>query len=173
MPIAFWASAAAVALAACGAPAVVTPASPASPPAAADPETTARSQVEVRIASGVNVKLDLDLDESVAVGANVKDVKVIGETDKAVVLMDTYASLPGGMSYCQAGEESFLRVVSLSSSEPYETLRIKAASCRQNIELASPGVEWDASRSILRVQWLSGPASPAIPATLTLQLGAQ
>lgn len=49
--------------------------------------------------------------------------------------------------------------------------RIKLASCRQNIELGSPGLEWRPESSTLDIEWLSGPTKPGEPAELTLRIG--
>jgi hypothetical protein len=57
--------------------------------------------------------------------------------DSILIVVDAYYSIPGGMSYCQAGQESFLRVVSFSGKHPVETYRVKLESCRDNIELVS------------------------------------
>jgi hypothetical protein len=103
-------------------------------------------------------KLTLERDDTVAAGAAPDNLRVVGEVRKsAVVLVDTYPSKPGGLSYCQAGEERFLRVISLEG-KLRETLRVKLASCRQNIELASPGIEWNAETSTLSIHWLLGPS---------------
>jgi hypothetical protein len=75
----------------------------------------------------------------------------------AIVLVDRYASIPGGLSLCQAGVEEFLRVVSVAGGRPTETFVVKVASCRDNIELAEPGLVWDGPASTLRIDWLTGP----------------
>ena len=89
----------------------------------------------------------------------------------AVVIVDTYASKPGGMSYCQAGEERFLRVVALGQSPLTETSKIKIASCHENIELASQGVEWRADSSLVRIHWLTPPKPGAANEARSLRIG--
>lgn len=175
MPIAFWGSALALALAGCasGGAAPVAPESAnigVGNGANISPE---RSELEVRTPSGVSHRVHVELDDAVAPGASPIDVRVIAENDRLLVIVDTYASRSGGMSYCRAGEESFLRVLSLTTGTPLETMRLKVSSCRYNIELGSPGIVWDASRSTLHVAWLSGPASPSSPAELTFHIGGQ
>ena len=54
---------------------------------------------------------------------------------------------------------------------PEETLRIKLASCRQNIELTDPGVEWLEASSTLSVHWLLGPSTRAQAEGMTLRIG--
>jgi len=54
----------------------------------------------------------------------------------------------------QAGTEEFLRVISIHAA-PRETLHLKISSCRENIELADPGVQWDESKHVLLVTWLT------------------
>jgi len=106
--------------------------------------------------------------------ATPSNVQLVAEvTGTTLVVVDTYPSLPGGLAYCQAGEERFLRVIALAPAGPEEMLRIKLASCRQNIELTDPGVEWLESSSTLRVHWLLGPSSRAQPEELTLRIGAR
>lgn len=72
--------------------------------------------------------------------------------------------------YCQAGEERFLRILRLEASGPQETLRLKLASCWQEIELREPGVEWSSGDATLRVHWLFGPSRQLKPEELTLRL---
>jgi hypothetical protein len=74
------------------------------------------------------------------------------------------------MSYCQAGEELFLRVVSVSAATALETSTTKIASCRDNLELGDRGVEWDPATSTIRIHWLSGPEQK--PEVRTLRIGA-
>jgi hypothetical protein len=63
-------------------------------------------------------------------------------SSRPVVLVDSYPSIPGGLSMCQAGEERFLRVVASTGGKAEETFRLKVASCRENLELAAPALEW-------------------------------
>jgi hypothetical protein len=116
---------------------------------------------------GHSSQLCLRRDDTVASNANAS-VKLIAELPKVLILTDTYPSVPGGMSYCQAGEEVFLRVISLSGKHARETYHEKLASCRQNIELADPGVTWAAESGTLTVHWLSGPKQKGSSETKTL-----
>jgi hypothetical protein len=75
----------------------------------------------------------------------------------ALVVVDTYASKAGGMHLCQAGEESFLRVIRTAQSSATETFHEKLESCRDNIELASPGLQFAPETRTLEVNWLSAP----------------
>ena len=105
------------------------------------------------------------------------DLKLIAEIPgSAILLSDTYLSLPGGLSYCQSGEEQFLRVITTSGKRPVESYHVKLASCRDGIELASPGLTWSAPARTLAIQWLStAPASggPGQPKTVNLTIDAQ
>lgn len=99
----------------------------------------------------------LQRDDTIARNATPRSVKLIAEIpNTALILTDTYPSIPGGMSFCQAGEEIFLRVISLKGKRAKETYHQKLGSCRQNIELADPGITWSAESGTLTVQWLSG-----------------
>ena len=171
---AFWVSAGLAALSACGpSRATLPPANAASePPHPPSPAVQVDSRkIEIRTKSGATYSASLDVDGTVAAGAAPTDVKVIAELVDTLLIVDTYNSLPGGMSYCQAGEESFLRVVSTASGVPEETTRVKLNSCRQNIELGSPGLEWQPDSSTLQLRWLSGPGTRGVPAELTLRIG--
>jgi hypothetical protein len=100
----------------------------------------------------------LERDTTVAESAPPVALRIIGEIPgAAIVLSDTYRSLPGGLSYCQAGKEQFLRVISVAHRRPEETIRLKTSSCRENIELASPGIEWQPETATLTIHWLMGP----------------
>jgi hypothetical protein len=96
-------------------------------------------------------------DTSIAPQSKPNTVVVVGEVKNAVILVDTYPSIAGGMGFCQAGEEQFIRIISFAAKAPAETWRLKIASCRENLDLASPGVEWLAEPATLNLHWLSGP----------------
>jgi len=74
------------------------------------------------------------------------------------------------MSFCQAGEERFLRIILISKKPPVEKRRIKLSSCRDNIEMASPGIEWLPESSILRINWLQGPDTNGVSEERVLQI---
>lgn len=92
-------------------------------------------------------------DSTVSAASELADVKLVGRVGEAIVLLDTYASQPGPMSMCQAGEERWLRVMSLKTT--FEQLRVKFASCRDDIEPDSPG--YNLVDGVLELRWLSGP----------------
>ena len=132
----------------------------------------AKTRLEIRTPAGTRHVLWLKRDATVSATARPTAVEVIGEVKgAAVVLVDTYPSLPGGMSYCQAGEERFLRVVSILKNPPRETFRVKVASCRDNIELAAPGIEWLPGAATLRLRWLPGAAPKGLAEERTLVIG--
>lgn len=87
-------------------------------------------------------------------------------SNNTLLIQDTYASRPGPLSMCQAGEETFLRVIQLAPLK--EILRLKLASCRENIELASSGLEWQPDTATLKIHWLSNPNSTAQEKTLQI-----
>ena len=131
-----------------------------------------RTRFEIR--SGVKLlgSITVDRDSTVASDAAPSKASVVGEVaGVAVVIVDTYASKPGGMSYCQAGEEQFLRVVAVGQSPLTETSKTKIASCHENIELASQGVEWRADSSLVRIHWLTGPTPRGTSETRLLRIG--
>ena len=103
-------------------------------------------------------RVAVSLDESVALDSN-PELKLIGQASTNVLIVtDSYYSRPGSMSYCKAGKEEFLRVLTLGSS-PRQTLHVKLQSCRGNIELTEPGVIWNRASGILEINWLGNPSA--------------
>lgn len=110
---------------------------------------------------GHKYKLSLQRDHDVAVRNALIGVELAKALDdETVAVIDTYNSLPGGAHYCQAGEERFLRVISLAHKPAQVMWSLKIASCRQNLELAEPGLVWHDGPASLTIVWLSGPSAP-------------
>jgi hypothetical protein len=129
------------------------------------------AKLDIRMRDGTALSVPISMDATVSANAAPKSVKVIGEIKRAaIVVVDTYPSKPGGMSLCQAGEEQFVRVLTLKP--PRETAHIKLASCRDNLELASPGLAWIAESQVLKIDWLMGPAKSGKPETRTIRIDA-
>ena len=182
MRIACWASVAALlALAGCtgdaGGDVAERPArdtatsAPAATPGAM-PTVTARTEdgatrLDIRTAAGATHTLTVTRDSTVAPTAEPSPPALVGTLgDSVLVLSDTYASIPGGMSFCQAGEERFLRVIALTSGGARESHQTKLASCRTEIELAEEGLTWNPDSALVRVHWLTGPAGSTEVRTL-------
>ena len=128
--------------------------------------------LDFKLPTGKHYRVAITRDDTVSKNAKPKKIKIIGvKNDVAVVLVDTYHSIPGGMSYCQAGSESFLRVISIASKQPVETFHTKLESCLDNVELASPGIKWLPGSSQLVIHWLQGPEKSGHPETRTLRIG--
>jgi hypothetical protein len=124
--------------------------------------------------TGTSASVAVARDSTVATTAAPVDASIAGEVPgTALLVIDSYASIAGGMSYCQAGEERFLRVISIATTPPTETYRVKLASCRDNIELASDSVAWNAASSELRIHWLSGPNAAHSPESKTVRIDAK
>jgi hypothetical protein len=118
--------------------------------------------------------LRVERDATVAPDKAPSSLKLVAEIPgSALILVDTYPSIPGGISYCQAGEESFLRVLTISGKHPVESYRTKLESCRDNIELASPGLRWSPETKTLDIHWLSGPGNVGKPENRTLKIAAE
>ncbi len=131
----------------------------------------ARTVFSIPKATGRTGRLYVERDATVAEGANPTSVKLVAEIPgAALILVDTYPSILGAMSYCQAGQEAFLRVVAISSKRPVETYHIKLESCRDNIELASPGLNWTPETKTLDIHWLSAPGGAGKPENRTLKI---
>jgi hypothetical protein len=117
-----------------------------------------RTLVELRPAkkSAAKTQVLLPRDETVAPASPVQAFELLAEKPSGVyVVTDRYASRPGPMSYCQAGQEQFVRVLvqsrGLQSSGLRQTFSVKVLSCRSNLELGPAGLSWDNTSSILTV----------------------
>jgi hypothetical protein len=172
MRIAFGVSAAYGLLVACGGPrsAAVSPTPDGStdPPGAKPvPSQPVARRIEVQATSGTRHMLDVQVDATVSPESTPTDVQVVSETKGALIIVDTYASIKGGLSYCQAGEERFLRVVSLAQPTPEETLRVKLASLARHAACAKPvssSGRWEERRRARhRVAARAGPNQPPSP----------
>jgi len=114
-------------------------------------KTRLNMQTPKRLRSSINLKRDQTISPKIAPSK----LTIIGDINGAVIIfIDAYPSIPGGMSYCQAGEEKFLRIVSFSKRIAIETSLVKLESCRENIELASPGIERHPESLKLNIHWL-------------------
>jgi hypothetical protein len=112
-----------------------------------------RTLVELRPAkkSAAKTQVLLPRDETVAPASPVQAFELLAEKPSGVyVVTDRYASRPGPMSYCQAGQEQFVRVLARSRGLR-ETFSLKVLSCRSNLELGPAGLSWDNTSSILTV----------------------
>ncbi|MGP8247815.1 MAG: hypothetical protein ACLQVN_25290 [Bryobacteraceae bacterium] len=128
-----------------------------------------KTRFAIRTKQGRRYQVSVARDGTVAPRTSPSEVKLVADLKGAAwILTDTYASIPGGMSYCQAGEERFLRVLGIAHGSARETLQVKLASCRDNIELADPGIEWNAETNTLRIHWLSAPKGQPNERTIRL-----
>jgi hypothetical protein len=120
---------------------------------------------------GSILSVNLSRDRQVAPFARVLGAEAVGAIqDRVFIITDSYPSRPGGLSYCRAGEEQFLRVLAVIRHRLRETLRLKLASCRDNVELASNGLQWAPDNSTLSVHWLSAPGNEQRQATQEYQI---
>jgi hypothetical protein len=133
----------------------------------------ANTILSISTTTGHHYQLQLARDSTVAPAVPPRSLQILGQVaSKLIILTDAYPSIPGGMSYCQAGEEKFLRVIRLSAASAVEKYRTKLESCRQNLELATPGVEWRSTSRTLTVHWLSGPGGIGQAQTLMINIHA-
>jgi hypothetical protein len=129
-----------------------------------------RTRLDILTSAGARHTLTVTRDSTVAPTTDPTRTEVVGTLgDSVLVLIDDYPSIPGGMSFCQAGEERFLRVIALSGSGARERYQAKLASCRTELELADPGLTWRPDSSLLRIDWLAGPTGGG--ETRTLRIG--
>jgi hypothetical protein len=144
----------------------------AAPDSIPNSRESSTSRLEIHTQEGKRYVLRVLRDSTVPSKAQPSEVRVVGELrGSAIIVVDSYRSKPGGMSYCQAGHERFLRIVTVLSKPPQETFRVKIESCRENIELASPGIEWSPESSTLRIHWLLGPSGKGTPEERTVRIG--
>lgn len=131
-----------------------------------------KTTLSITTTEGKHYKIDLSRDSNVAKNAAPRALSLIGQLDASVlILTDSYPSIAGGLEYCEAGEEKFLRVISLARKEAVQTYHTKLESCRQNITLADPGVEWDADQQTLAIHWASSRKGVAMPDSRKLKIG--
>jgi len=117
-----------------------------------------KTRLSIHTAKGKRYVLRVTRDATVAPNARPSKLQLIGEiAGTALILTDTYPSRALGMSMCQAGEETFVRVIGLRPSGAHEPFHIKVSSCRDNLELAEPGLVWSAQTGTLTIHWLTGP----------------
>jgi uncharacterized short protein YbdD (DUF466 family) len=116
-----------------------------------------RTRLDIRVKGGKRYVMLVKRDPYVLFSDDAERVKVVGYIkDTAVILLDTYQSKPNGTSNCQAGEEQFLRIISIKGSQPVETFKMKTSSCYENIEMNTDGeqdggIEWLPELSTLRI----------------------
>jgi hypothetical protein len=121
--------------------------------------------------AGASRSIQVARDSTVSPSAAPLGAAVAGEIPGTVlVVVDSYPSIPGGMSYCQSGVERFLRVLSIAPSQPVETYRIKLASCLGNTELGADSTAWNPDASELRISWLAGPNGGHAPESKRLHI---
>lgn len=128
-----------------------------------------KTRLDIRMPGGKVQSLPLKADASVNPKNPSGSVELVASiANKTLLIQDNRASRPGPLSMCQAGQESFLRVIQLAPLK--EILTLKLASCRDNMELATPGLTWQADTASLKINWLSGPDHTT--QEKTLQVGA-
>jgi hypothetical protein len=131
-----------------------------------------RTRFEIDSKDGKRYVATVDRDATVSPKTEPSKVELIGEVpNKSLILSDSYVSAPLGMHYCQAGEERFLRIFTLTNGGARQTLKLKLASCRENIELADPGLEWNPGSEVLQIHWLQGPSNKGEMENRTIRIG--
>ena len=166
----FWARG--LALAALAAPSAGCTPAPIGP-ATLSASTTqqGRTQLEAHAPDGRTYVGTLDRDAFVLAAAEPTETQLVGQAGSALIIADEYPSAPLGMRFCQAGQERFLRVLKAERDSLRQTYEVKLESCRQNIELQSPGLTWEPSTRRLTVNWLMGPNGKS-PESLRLEVQA-
>lgn len=143
-----------------------------SNPAAVRTAAKSWAPLEVQSPSGTHYSVWVVRDASIPVGATPDNIEVVAEIGKrGLIFIDSYPSISGGMSYCQAGRERFLRIASIARKLAVETFHVKLESCRDDIELASAGIEWLPESATLRIHWLQGPAGLGTPEVRSIHIG--
>jgi hypothetical protein len=116
-----------------------------------------RTTFLITTSAGKHYRIRLPRDSNVARGTPPRQVALVGQLDPDVIILtDSYPSIPGGLEYCEAGEEKFLRVISLAAGSALQTYHVKLESCRQNVQLATSGLDWQPEARTLSIHWTSG-----------------
>ena len=142
------------------------------------PTTRLLLPVSAQSASAVKRSpLVLPVDATVVPSSVPVAARLVGEVPgEALIVTDAHASRPGGMGLCQSGTERFLRVLRTDQGGggggAKETYRVKLESCRDDIELATPGLDWQPATGTLRIEWLQGPGVKGVAETRLLRIGA-
>lgn len=111
------------------------------------------TRVEIRPSkrAATQAQILLPRDETIAPASPVQSFELLGQKPSGVfVITDRYASRPGPMSYCQSGQEQFVRVLKRSRGLR-QTFSLKVQSCRSNLELGPAGLSWDNASSTLTI----------------------
>ena len=128
--------------------------------------------LQVRSPSGTSYNVWVTRDASIPAGSTPDNIEFIaGIGRRVIVFIDSYPSISGGMSYCQAGQERFLRIASIARKLAVEIFHVKVESCRDNIELASHGIEWRPESETLSIHWLQGPDGSGKPEVRSIHIG--
>jgi hypothetical protein len=99
-------------------------------------------------------------DPDVDSGSPVLRAELVGEkAGKVYIVTNSYRSRPGPMSYCQSGEERYIRVL-VRGTRLRETFSLKVQSCRANVEVSDEGIRWDSATSRLSID-STGPRAQA------------
>jgi len=103
-----------------------------------------KTRLDIRILNGVRYIIKLKSDQTVSPKVSPNKLTIIGEIGGTVIIfIDAYPSTSGGLSYRQAGEEKFLRIVAILKKAAVETFQIELENCRDNIELATHSIDWN------------------------------
>ena len=123
-----------------------------------------RTALAIRTPAGRSYRVEVARDARVAPQSEPQEVQVVATVGDpaaitALVLRDSYPSIPQGMSRCQAGQEAFVRVIALGRETAREIFKAKLESCLDDVETlsGSAGLAWFPEVSTLRLHWLSGP----------------
>lgn len=121
--------------------------------------------IDVRGPHGKSRSLALRRDAASDPQSPILGARILGEVGESViVLIDTVQSRPGGLSYCQAGEESTIRVFAIKPKAIAETARFKLDSCIDGIESKAPPPHFDHGKLV--VTWLHAPIAGKGPGVL-------
>lgn len=96
---------------------------------------------------------------------------ILGEIGgDVIVLEDTVQSRLGGLSYCQSGEETTVRVLAIVHHAISETAHWKVESCVEGIEPEPPPPQLN--QTTLSVHWLHAPIAGKGRGTLEARIAA-
>lgn len=133
---------------------------------------TAKIRFEVKTQPTSSYVISVRRDENVSFGTTPDKVGLIGDFSGAsAVLVDAYPSSTSDASNCHAGQERYLRVLSISKKPSEEVFSMKIASCDDTVELAAPGVGWIPESRTVHIRWYLDAVWKVGPEAKVIQLG--
>jgi hypothetical protein len=122
----------------------------------AQTHTAAETSILKVEAAGRVLRVRVALAPSEIDSANDHIVTPLGTRGSSLLVVDSYASSPEAMSRCQAGHETWLRLIDTRSASERWSKRVE--SCLHDIQPGDPIAEWVGTGPSFAVNLLSEPS---------------